>query len=169
MIILTNKTIWSREPQTESFMKTVLFLLVLFSFAAAVISEAIADDFSHSLRKSMTQYDVLKMWGAPIEKEEFESKRQSAWVYQDTKIIFQEGRVAAWFSRSGESNESLPPVIEIEKPVATAELDDDSVVGEQDDAAVEEILKDILDEPAGDEDDGAGHRNFPPGRPQIIR
>lgn len=59
----------------------------------------------------MGYYDVLRLWGAPREKQQREAKREEVWLYDGGKVFFHEGRVAAWVwpasSGSGSTTEKL--------------------------------------------------------------
>ena len=92
------------------------------------------------LSNSMSFHDVLKAWGAPQDKQELEAKRQDIWVYPAARVIFQNGRVAAWFQEGATLVDALPV-----KPPKEVVAANDGADGE--DSAVEEILRDILKEP----------------------
>ena len=45
------------------------------------------------IMEGMDYQQVLKVWGAPLEKQEYESKREDLWLYHRKEIRFKEGRV----------------------------------------------------------------------------
>ena len=88
------------------------------------------------LEKGMSNNEVLKIWGAPADKIEMEAKREEKWIYGNAKVIFSQGRVIAWFSDYQEKIDKVEMLKESKEMKANKEQD----------ATVEDILKDIMDE-----------------------
>jgi hypothetical protein len=57
-------------------------------------------DRAPALSNGMRYYQVLKLWGAPLEKKTEETHRQEVWIYHGGKVIFQGGQVVAWIAPS---------------------------------------------------------------------
>jgi len=103
----------------------------------------------------MSYYDVVKLWGPPKEKLELESKREDVWIYYDNKVIFSQGKVVAWMPL-GEAGRNNNVIVQAERDKESVTIEgfgelviDDrdrgSEAGEQE--QVEQILKDLMDEP----------------------
>jgi hypothetical protein len=54
-------------------------------------------DFSR-LSRGLTLHEVIRLWGAPDERKEREAKREIVWLYGETQIFFQNGKVVGWTS-----------------------------------------------------------------------
>ncbi|MCO6429306.1 MAG: hypothetical protein J5J00_00470 [Deltaproteobacteria bacterium] len=93
-------------------------------------------------------HDVIRLWGAPKEIEEQESKRREIWWYGKSQVTFHEGKVFSWYDdrsgavMSGADNKKLAlPRVGIQAPAAPG----------PDSAVVEEILSEIMKEPSSPE------------------
>ena len=51
------------------------------------------------------QGEVLRYWGAPDEKVEFESKREELWLYRHSQVVFREGLLLHWINNSTTANQ----------------------------------------------------------------
>ncbi|MCB0317278.1 MAG: hypothetical protein KDD56_00875 [Bdellovibrionales bacterium] len=45
------------------------------------------------LIEGMSYFDVLSRWGSPVEKIEYETKREARWVYTNDSVNFKNGKV----------------------------------------------------------------------------
>lgn len=118
----------------------------------------------------MSYYDVLKSWGPPIEKEERESKREHVWMYEDARVVFQEGKVSSWHSNHPRL---VAPHIDFRRASENSANRGAKDValkqgGGAPDTVVEEILKDILEDPL-DDSAAPDRTNNKVGVARIIR
>lgn len=71
--------------------------LVVSLLASFVTREGNADFRPQQLTVGMSQEEVLTLWGAPLEREERETKREATWLYPGrATVAFAAGRVARW-------------------------------------------------------------------------
>lgn len=134
-------------------MRNISILLLLFFISLP----SQAQSSRPSLESKMTYYDVLKLWGPPSEKLEHEAKRGDVWMYGDSKVIFSNGKVAAWTDSSSENQ--LSNVIAMHPSggsiIKGVRSNGSAAPTEENDQAVEAILKDIMK-------DGGGSSETPP-------
>ena len=99
---------------------------------------------SGELQPGMSYREVLERWGAPLFKQEMESKREDVWHYRNMQIVrFREGIVSG-----DEQAETGAP-----EPGLDAGADDAAVLREQhDQAAVKDILNEIIQFSGGPEE-----------------
>lgn len=77
-------------------MKKLLgFYLVLATLLIPLDGKIALAENLNSVRPGMEYADVVKLKGTPKEKREREVRRISVWVYKDSEITFQEGKVVA--------------------------------------------------------------------------
>lgn len=62
----------------------------------------------------MSRTEVLSLLGPPMERQEFEIKREEAWKYKDVEITFGEDRVLRWYNASQTNS---PRITDISPPV----------------------------------------------------
>lgn len=78
------------------------------------------------LRVGMSRSDVIGLLGAPLEKKEYEIKREESWHYLDVEVTFTEDAVLRWYLKVAEpKNPSIaeaPLPHEPEQPVASENL-----------------------------------------------
>lgn len=71
--------------------------IVVSLLASLVTQEGNADFRPQPLTVGMSQDEVLALWGAPLEREERETKREATWLYPgQASVAFAAGRVARW-------------------------------------------------------------------------
>ena len=117
-------------------------MVCCFIFAAALCAHASdTEPVPSEPAEGMTYQQVLKSWGAPLEKRELETKREDVWLYSSKSVTFKEGRVieisdtwsgdqSAALSKTAGQEPSPPPVM---KPSR-----------EPEGKVVEEILTEIM-------------------------
>lgn len=140
---------------------TIWFLLVNM----LLLEQIVAEPLKPQLVGGMKYYEVLQLWGAPVEKIEQEALRKDIWLYDNAKVIFDQGKVVLWQSGSLNSQQLQK---DEDEATQTVQIDQANVepAEEQHDEAVEAILKDIMDE--GNDDDGNGSaENSPPAPPGL--
>ncbi len=71
-----------------------LFAMLLFAVVNA--TPLLAEKKLPNLEGGQSYADVLKKWGAPLSKDEFETARKEIWWYEDAKVEFREGVVRSW-------------------------------------------------------------------------
>ena len=115
-------------------MNIKFFLLCFFS----LYNFAVAEPARPPLSKKMAYSDVIYLWGAPLEKQEQESKRQELWYYPKAKVVFYEGRVSTW------EDEKLNKVVLEKQELAPPSKTIDSIGTGVDSASVEAILSELM-------------------------
>jgi hypothetical protein len=124
--------------------------------------ECLAGDKHPNLTNGQHYQEVIKLWGAPLEREERESARSDVWHYPFGKVRFHEGRVVKW---SLNNKPAVPTEVQdsFRQPEAAARKSSATDVDE-DPLLVEEILEEIMKEaPQGE--DKAPPGNLPPPPP----
>ncbi|MEZ4754394.1 MAG: hypothetical protein R3A13_08820 [Bdellovibrionota bacterium] len=96
-----------------------------------------ADTKLGEIHKGMNSSEVLVAYGSPQEKIDFESKRETVWIYPDKEIILSEGKVKAW--RIKEADGSLSDDLSI-REIETSPIPE----SEENESVVEEILDELL-------------------------
>ncbi len=95
-------------------------------------------------RNGMSFHEVLKLYGAPLERKEREARRETVWEYPERQIFFKEGRVVAWASGGQKSMSPQEPKV---APTVRAESDDESSRTAPDDETIRLILGEIMNGP----------------------
>lgn len=124
-------------------MTIVRYLLVIFLCAAP----ANAEIRKPNLVKGMSPVEVINLWGAPAEKVEQEIKRRDIWIYENARLVFDNGRLV-----SGTTTDDKPLNLDPNNPLvpgAGAELKKKPAV--QDQQVVDEILDEIMRDPSNSE------------------
>lgn len=85
----------------------------------------------------MTYHEVVKSFGAPQVRREYETRREVVWQYGTKKIFFREGRVIAW---SGFVAAAELPTEKAQGSISTASAS--SAV--RDEQSIREVLEEIL-------------------------
>ena len=89
------------------------------------------------LNEGMNYQEVLKAWGAPNGKMEFETKREERWQYDSASATFVEGKLKSWVLESENSSATVLANDESSSAVIEAPT-------EASDVAVEDILNEIM-------------------------
>lgn len=66
-----------------------------------------------TLESGMAMDEVLKSWGAPVEREEREAKREDVWRYANASVEFSNGRVVRW-----KKSQDVSPITTAAQPQA---------------------------------------------------
>ncbi len=107
------------------------------------------------LQAGMAFHEVVYLWGSPAEKSERETKREDLWRYPQGEVLFREGVVVSWKAQML-STELLEAKM---RPVTPPKRN--SLESEQFDELLNEIMRELPDEPAGP---GSGNSaTTPPG------
>ena len=98
--------------------------LLLLPFLLTLVSNLSAEVQPDSpkyleLALNMSHADVIRLWGSPSEKQEFESRRKEIWVFGDSSVVFLNGRVTSW--SSGNAMALEPKYFEAPLPARTAD------------------------------------------------
>ena len=117
----------------------IIFFLSLFLCAGTPQAEVPRP----KLELHMGYADVLTRWGPPVEKREFESKREDLWLYGEEKVIFRNGKVIAWSDAPSSPSKRMAAQAEkklrLDKSSKGRDLEDSKK-----EQAVEEILEDLM-------------------------
>ena len=73
-------------------MATLTKGICLALLVAICASEASAESRG-GLNTGMEFYDVLKLWGPPLEKREYHGRHRDVWNYPDVRIVFEDGKL----------------------------------------------------------------------------
>lgn len=84
---ITVNLIYMKQKCSKHFYLQVCFFL----FSTTTFALAKPD-----LEKGMSNAEVLKLWGAPDSKIEYETKRVDKWNYGQDYVLFKSGKVTAW-------------------------------------------------------------------------
>lgn len=117
------------QPLTAAAGSVLLLILPVF-----------AEQDPSELSEGMTRNEVLKLWGPPVEKLEYEAKREDLWVYKETEVRFREGKVK-W----AKYREGSPFAKQQEEDQMVADREWDRLPGDSNTIAVEDILSEIMD------------------------
>ena len=113
-----------------------LFWSFIFLGASMVNAERRLPD----LNENMAAKDVIRLWGAPIERIERETKREEVWLYGESSVTFRSGKIVAWAdaSRAPANAQGAPPISRdaIKAPPVT----------DSDEFPVDALLEDIIGE-----------------------
>lgn len=119
-----------------------------------------ADERKPPLAAGMTYGEVLKLWGAPSDKDEQEIKRRDIWHYGRSRVVFDEGVVSSWSVPGQLYDVVAVPAVPAAQKGKVSRRESDKVSDE----VVEEILSEIMKDPAADD------KSSPPAPPaNIIR
>ncbi|MEZ4754459.1 MAG: hypothetical protein R3A13_09160 [Bdellovibrionota bacterium] len=69
--------------------------LVLFFSLLCLANRGLAE-IRPAIYEGMTYYDVITRWGKPVEKIEYEVKREASWRYASNTVNFREGKVTTF-------------------------------------------------------------------------
>lgn len=131
--------------ETTIMLKRVLTpLFVIFLLASSV--KALTGD---KLSEGMSYGEVVAAAGSPLSKQEFESKREDTWDYEDTEVYFKEGVVTSWKIKEGFAKFELS-----REPEAPEDAEDQKLI--------EDLLQEIIG--GGDGTDGPPADKKPPRR-----
>ncbi|RMG39996.1 MAG: hypothetical protein D6719_12115 [Candidatus Dadabacteria bacterium] len=107
-------------------------LISSFSFAAPQFPE---------LKKGIGFNEVIKEWGLPEEKIEYETSRKEKWLYPDSRYaVFTAGKLSEWAPREEPQSEGLP--VSSTSSARTIAKDHGS---EENAEVVQDILSEIMD------------------------
>lgn len=97
------------------------------------------------LKKGMVSTDVIRLWGPPEQTVEYETKRETLWLYKNSEVMWRSGRVVSW-KIDGEGSLS-----EAGDALAAEEFDSSDL---QDEAPipVSDILSEIMQEGGSEEE-----------------
>ena len=115
------------------------FLLVLVVLLLST-SMARAERRLPDLSEAMVAKDVIRLWGAPPERIERETKREEVWLYGESSVTFRAGKVVAW----NDASRALLATQTVPSPGKDAA--GTSAVKESDDLPVDALLEDIIGE-----------------------
>ena len=101
------------------------------------------------LRKEMTQQEVLRELGGPLEKIERETRREELWYYKEIEIEFHEGKLFAWGLRN--ANGRIVPSTETAGSGDSRKAADDDAEA----SVMREILGEIMNSESGEGAEGA--------------
>ncbi len=95
------------RSQTPKFLALMLIFSCAFNVktARAASGELVLSE----LVNGMTIHTVLKTWGAPVSREEQESKRKDIWYYSNARLEFTDGRLTKTESYIPRSNLVVNP------------------------------------------------------------
>lgn len=72
----------------------VKFFVILCIYLITIVTQTSAQLYIPEVKVGMAQGDVLKIFGAPADKVENETKRREIWSYPNRKLIFIKGKLA---------------------------------------------------------------------------
>jgi hypothetical protein len=116
----------------------VLIVSVASSHAQARLPE---------LKKGMSNLEVLKLWGSPLEKIEKEIKRKDVWVYKNSRLVFLNGTLLEIEDAQGKKVEN--EVSNTEQAAKLVRQAESTPVANQD--VVDDILSEIMQDPSNQE------------------
>lgn len=113
-----------------------------------------------ALESGMRAGEVIRSWGPPREKIEYETRRAEYWRYADGGVLFSQGKVVKW-NRDG--------VVPAEKVAAdkAAALAQASAKADKESPAVEEILSELLEASTSSSATATTTAAVPPGMPPV--
>lgn len=137
------------------FKRTAVLAAAILGMAAG----AVAEGKIPSLDRGMGYLDVIKAWGPPTEKQQFETKRRDIWYFPYGKVSFFEGRVKDWALSAPSRGKVTTAALNTNRSGSRGMTGSDSL--DSDPALVEEILEEIMRE-APSADDKPGAPGVPP-------
>jgi hypothetical protein len=155
------------ERRNKHVPRRVSLALTCAIFAAVLggleTDKAVAAEKRPALKAGQPYQEVLKLWGAPVEREERESARLDVWHYPFGKVRFHEGRVVKWtFNNLSPAQVEMEDSFRQPEPARRA----DSKTADEDPLLVEEILEEIMKEaPQGEDKAPPGSLPPPPPPP----
>jgi hypothetical protein len=135
-----------------------LLAVVSCHYAATVSAEKLP-----LLRAGVSPEEVAKSWGAPTEKVERETKRESVWYYARSTAYFAEGKLVRWTVQGEQGLEEYPEVEAKPVQAAASNAQQDGLPQENVDDLLSEIMKDVPSEP----DSGSGAAGMPQALPGV--
>jgi len=121
--------------------------IVVSLLVGVLAREGQADFRPHALTVGMSQEEVLGAWGAPLEREDRETKREATWHYPGRAMVaFTQGKVARW-----DGGTQLRSAIPLSAAMA-AELDskDTAASPTVSDGEMQDILDEIVERSAAE-------------------
>jgi hypothetical protein len=91
----------------------------------------------------MSYRDVLRLWGGPVEKQEFEAKREDLWLYSSKKVRFKEGKVISIMDLT-EAAVPAPTPVETAAKAKSAEARAANGPKDPNAAVIQDILSEIM-------------------------
>lgn len=82
-----------KMPSREAFAAVIICLVASVAHAESV--KGIVPRGA-VLEQGLSATEVLKRWGAPVEREERETKRQELWRYVNSEVLLENGKVLSW-------------------------------------------------------------------------
>lgn len=123
--------------------------LLSFIISLGLSLSANAQSSHLQLANGMTFTQVLKAWGPPLNKQEFEVKREDLWEYSKYQLVFKNGKLDSWKSNAEmqlASNSSNSEDKNSQKDSDKTNKDQDANNDDKnsgDDAEVDSILNEI--------------------------
>lgn len=129
-------------------MSFVFSLALTLAYGLGLPLSASAQSSHLELTNGMTFAQVLKAWGPPLNKQEFEVKREDLWAYSKYQVVFKNGKLSSWTSNEEiqlASNSSNPEDKNSKKDSDKTNKDQDANDDKSngDDAEVDSILNEI--------------------------
>lgn len=154
----------------RKFLSLKTLLCASFSLAALVqlsANFAQSEERLPELKTGMTYLEVIKLWGSPVEKIEYEIKRKDVWVYKRNKLVFVNGHLAAIQDVAGKNTLTQAALIEEKKEVKNIPLQPaGSTKPDQD--VVDDILSEIMKDPSNSDGDPKSSNAGPGAAPNMI-
>lgn len=122
---------------------SLIALIIIFEFN--LVESLHSEPRPLPLAPGMKPNEVIKLWGSPEEKEDYEVKRQEIWQYKRGKVIFIEGKLSKWNHEVFEAENAA--AIQL-TPAAGAIVSPSPDKGTKNPTVVEEILSEIMKEPS---------------------
>lgn len=80
----------------HSYRISLITLILAIASLSAYAAEPLDSLPEGTLQKGMTYHQVLKRWGSPEARFEYETARKERWKYPDAEVVFLEGKVMSW-------------------------------------------------------------------------
>lgn len=145
------------------------FFLAFPLFLAVSSSVARAERFKPPLEPGMSVGDVLIRWGDPEDKVEHESRRTVVWDYPDGKVIFLEGRLVAFPSRTQALDEKLAVRLAKRPAVPQPPSDGAQAANQKGDDILSEVLRELPPDDGKPAAPRFGGVQAPPGQPVVVK
>jgi len=116
-------------------------------FRGLAVRELYAERRLPMLELGMTHAELIKLWGAPEEKIEYETKREELWNYSVGAVRFRAGKVVWWKQGQQVYDAAHRHTTGDERDLIAAAADKQGTgTGTGEDVEVEEILNEIMKE-----------------------
>ena len=130
----------------------------LLAISIFIYSSAAAD-LRPALYEGMSYYEVTSRWGSPVEKFEYETKREAKWLYKSNFVRFKEGKVV----KIAAIVDPWDKPIEVKKVKAATVIESENAASEKE---LLEIFEEIAEGFPGEDPKAKADPNL--GKPKII-